>query len=136
MVKEYLLLSDTLWEEIYRDFNNKGGIYKLFYKNNGQIRPIKRLLGTDKEGILYIGKASYFLNRVIELKKTIDPQMKTDSHICGRRYNKNDNIKKAFPFNNLHIQLTDDNRPEKKEKELLDNYFKKFGEVPPLNAEG
>jgi hypothetical protein len=62
--------------------------------------------------------------------------MKTASHICGRRYNKNDNIKKAFPYSNLFLQLIGYERPEDKERELLDEYFIKFGEVPPLNANG
>ena len=136
MVKEYRLSSETLWNEINNDFQDKGGAYKLFYKDNGQVRPIGRFLETDQDGILYIGKATSYLDRVIGLKKTIHPQMKSASHIGGRRYNKNDNIKEAFPYPNLFIQLIGHDRPEDKEKVLLDEYFTKFGEVPPLNANG
>jgi len=136
MIKEYRLSSETLWNEINNDFQDKGGAYKLFYQANGQVRPIGRFLDIDNDGILYIGKAICYLDRVIELKKTIDPTMKSASHICGRRYYNNDNIVKEFPYPNLFIQLIGNDNPRDKEKELLSEYFNKFGEVPPLNANG
>lgn len=136
MVKEYRLSSKTLWNEINNDFQEKGGAYKLFYKDNGKVRSIERFLGTDTDGILYIGSASSYLDRIIDLKKTLDPNYISAPHICGRRYNKNDNIKKEFPYPNLFIRLIGHDKPKDKERELLDQYFKKFGEVPPLNANG
>ncbi len=136
MKKEYRLSDENLWGKIDKDFQNGGGIYKLFYKEDKEIRSIQRFLGVDKEGVLYIGKTNCYLHRVIELKKTIKPDMKSSSHICGRRYNKNDQVKKKFPYLNLFIELVGNVNPEKKERELLDEYFEKFGEVPPLNANG
>ena len=136
MAKEYNLSDDKLWDKINNDFQNKGGVYQLFYKGKGKVRPIGRFLGIDHEGILYIGKATRFLDRIIELKKTIDPQKKSASHICGRRYNKSENIRKEFPFKNLFVRLIENSQPEKTEKELLNDYFTIFGEVPPLNANG
>ena len=134
MIKEYRLSDQELWGKINEDFGSKGGTYKLCYKENGKVRVIGRLLGEDSDGILYIGKAVSFLERVIELKK--DPSYKTDTHICGRRYNKNKKIQMSFPYRNLFIQLSGHDNPEEKEKELLHEYFNRFGEVPPLNAYG
>lgn len=136
MIKEYKLSSKELWQDIFNDFGDKGGAYKLFCRKNNRIEPIGRLLGTDQKGILYIGKATSYLDRVIGLKKTIDPEKKSSSHICGRRYNKNEKISKTFPFKNLYIILIGHNEPLEKETELLTEYFNTFGEVPPLNANG
>lgn len=136
MIKEYHLSSKTVWTEINNDFEEKGGAYILFFKDKGQIRPISRFLEVDTDGILYIGKATSYLHRVINLKKSLDPMKKSTSHICGRRYKKNENIVKEFPFQNLYVRLFVHDKPEEKERELLDKYFTKFGEVPPLNANG
>jgi len=136
MIKEYQLSSKKLHNEINNDFQQKGGAYKLLVKDNNKALPINRFLGTDKDGILYIGKATSYLNRVLALKKTIDPNLKSKSHICGRRYNKNEKIIEQFPYINLFVQLIEDQYPEIKERELIDEYFNKYGEVPPLNANG
>lgn len=136
MVKEYRLSNESLWKEIYKDFEEKGGAYILFYKDKEQIRPISRFLGIDTNGILYIGKATSYLDRVINLKKSLDPVKKSSSHICGRRYKKNINIVNEFPFQSLYIRILTHENPEVKERELLSEYFDKFGEVPPLNANG
>lgn len=136
MVNEYQLSSETLWNEINDDFQNKGGAYKLIFRSKGQIKPIGRFLGIDKDGVLYIGKATCYLDRVIALKKTIDPKMKSASHICGRRYNKLEGVKAEYPYENLFIQLFQDDNPEEKELEFLNEYVNRFGEVPPLNANG
>jgi len=136
MIKEYQLSSIDLWREINNDFQQKGGAYKLLLKNNTKTVPINRFLGTDDSGILYIVKANCYLDRILALRKTIDPNLKSKSHICGRRYNKNEKIKEQFPYANLFIQLIEDQYPEIKERELIDDYFNRFGEVPPLNANG
>ena len=136
MIKEYHLSSKKLWTEINEDFKEKGGAYILFFKDKGKIRPIARFIGIDGDGILYIGKATSYLDRVINLKKSLDPEKKSTAHICGRRYKKNKNIVKEFPFQNLYIRLFPHNNPEEKERELIDKYFNEFGEVPPLNANG
>lgn len=132
--KEYHLSNESLWYQIKEDFEETGGAYKLLCKEDGKVRPIGRLLGSDLNGVLYIGKADSYLDRVIGLKKTLDPKYKSAPHICGRRYNLNDRIKQAFPYPNLYIQLIGSDNPVGLEKQLLTDYFDKFGEVPPLNA--
>ena len=134
MKVQYKLSSDNLWNDINRDFENNGGTYRMFAKENDQVLPIGRLLGKDEQGTLYIGKATRFLDRVIDLRKTLDPDYKTSTHICGRRYNKNPSIQESFPFSRLYIELARDDRPGLKESELIQEYFERYGEVPPLNA--
>jgi hypothetical protein len=141
-MKKYLVDSKQLWHQINMP-GVVGGVYKLhcFTSDDHQdVIPVNRVLGTDNEGVLYIGKADCFLDRVIELKKTILPESeyKTDTHICGRRYwtkiHKNFRIK--FPVKRLCVSLVKSDTPEKSEKEELEEYCMKFGEIPPLNRMG
>lgn len=105
MNKIYKLSSDTLWDRINDDFEESGGVYKLFCSQNSKVIPIYRLLQTDLKGTLYIGSAQSYLVRVFDLKKTIDPKYKSDPHIGGRRYNKNPIIAEKFPYQDLYIAL-------------------------------
>jgi hypothetical protein len=131
---ELKLSNEFLWKEIQKTFGEKGGAYQLVSRKKGEIVHIPRFLGLDRNGVLYIGKATSYLKRVIDLKKTMS--MNSSAHICGRRYKKHDKMKALFPFETLYIQLIQDDSPEEKEKELLNTYVREFGEVPPLNANG
>lgn len=125
-----------LWESINERHLNKGGVYKVIAVRNGQRQPVNRFLGTDDTGVLYIGKANSFIDRVIDLKKSISPDYNGSAHICGRRYKSNPNIAKKFPYETLFIELIQDAEPEELERKLLTEYTTTFGEVPPLNAIG
>ena len=124
----------SFWEIINERCDKKGGAYKIVAVRNGQRIPINRFLDTDNDGVLYIGKATNYLDRVINLKKSISPNYKGTSHICGRRYKKYPNIALKFPYELLYIDLILSEEPEKLEKELIADYVQKYGEVPPLNA--
>ncbi|NQX84844.1 MAG: hypothetical protein HRT67_02885 [Flavobacteriaceae bacterium] len=133
--KIYQLSSPNLWNLIDDDFGNSGGVYKLFSKKNEQRKPINRLLKTDINGILYIGKADSFVNRIITLQKVIHPtKYKSTNHSGGRRYNRNSRISDNYPYHSLYIELSQHNNPKERESEILNSYFQEFGEVPPLNA--
>lgn len=135
LAENLLQISDyDLWTKIYNGFQTKGGVYKIISVQNGKRTQINRFLGSDPDGVLYIGKATSFIDRVINLKKSISPEFGGSSHICGRRYKANPNIAQQFPFCNLYLELTQSDTPEELERELLKNYCKLFGEVPPLNA--
>ncbi len=137
MVDKLLYFEDPdFWTIIKETHFDKGGLYKIVAVRDGVRVPINRFLGTDEEGVLYIGKATSYLDRVINLKKSISPNYKGTSHICGRRYKSNPNIALKFPYDLLHIELIFSEDPEKLEKLFLNAYFKKYGEVPPLNAVG
>ena len=128
------IADSDFWNKINNLFQDGGGVYKIIAVQDGQRITINRFLGYDKNGILYIGKANSFLDRVINLKKSISPDYKGASHICGRRYKSNPNIARQFPFSNLFIELIRSDRPDEFETELLNDYRLVFGEVPPLNA--
>lgn len=125
---------NTFWDSINERHQQKGGVYKIIAVANGKRVPVNRFLGTDNEGVLYIGKATSFLDRVIALKKSLSPDYKSGAHICGRRYKGLPKIAEQFPFESLHIQLIASDTPEILEAELLNRYRNIYGEVPPLNA--
>jgi hypothetical protein len=126
--------SSQFWNLIQDRHGKNGGVYKVIAMKDGRRIPISRLLGKDDEGILYIGKASSFIDRVIELKKSIDPNYSSGGHDCGVRYKKNPNIAMKFPYEVLHVELVQSQDPGALESMYLKEYQSKFGEVPPLNA--
>ena len=135
MTQDLLLLQDdNFWEHINKRHEKNGGVYKIIAVRNNERVPIHRFLGTDNNGVLYIGKATSFIDRVIELKKSIASDYNGTGHICGRRYKANPNIAKQFPYDILFIELSQSDKPEEFERSLLTEYADKFGEVPPLNA--
>lgn len=137
MPQDLLLFSEKdFWNLIHNQHSVKGGAYKIVAARKGERIPINRFLGTDKEGVLYIGKATSFIERVIDLKKSISPDFNGSAHICGRRYKSNPNIAKLFPFEVLHIELFQTDRPDELERSMLREYSNIYGEVPPLNAVG
>jgi hypothetical protein len=68
-----LIQAKDFWDEINKLHQQRGGVYKLIAVKNGQRILVNRFLKTDNDGVLYIGKATSFLDRVIELKKSISP---------------------------------------------------------------
>lgn len=133
-IKAYKISHPSFWDQIEKDFRKGGGVYKLFTVEKDVIKPIARVLGNDKEGTLYIGKADCFLDRVINLKKSLNPNYKSQAHICGRRYKKIDKFMEHFPYDQMWVCLIESSEPETLEREMLYTYIQKFGEVPPLNA--
>lgn len=113
------------------------GVYKIHVlASNGGPEPINRVLGTDEEGVLYIGSTPErtLQERLTDFRKTVDPNYKTKSHVAGRRYNKIGNLKERYPIDSLAITYEIVDNPSEREDELKDEYQSKFGEVPPLNA--
>lgn len=134
LVKSYRLSDRNLWNKINEDFLDRGGIYRLYcIDQEQQVVVTHRLIKADPTGTLYIGKATSFLDRVINLKKSIAPEYKSSGHACGVRYKGLDCISTTFPYDNLMIELRRCEDPASYEKELLKQYEWKFGELPPLN---
>lgn len=124
----------NFWDNINSRHQSNGGVYKVIAMDGGQRIPIHRLVGTDINGVLYIGKATSFIDRVIDLKKSISPEYNGTAHTCGRRYKATPIIAKYYPFEKLFIELTQSTTPDELEKKFLNEYMQTFGEVPPLNA--
>ncbi len=130
-----LRFTDTnFWDSINERHQSKGGVYKIVAVRNGRRQLVNRFLGTDNRGVLDIGKATSFIDRVIDLKKSISTDYNGRAHICGRRYKSNPNIAKQFPYDILFIDLVPSDTPEELERKLITEYANTFGEVPPLNA--
>ena len=135
MTDNLLSISDSeFWKLINDRHSANGGVYKIIAVRDGLRIPVNWFLGTDSDGVLYSGKATSFIDRVINLKKSISPDYNGTGHICGRRYKSNPKIASLFPYGILHIELLPSDKPEELERELLTEYAAKFGEVPPLNA--
>ena len=131
---EFLKISDReLWNNINKTFSNGGGIYKVIATDNEKPVAIQRLLDIDTEGILYIGKASSFLDRVIILKTSTDPDYNSSNHEFGVRYKEHQTMKVKYPYDKLFVHLEASDKPDSLESEALKNYYEKFGELPPLN---
>lgn len=125
-------LNDTeLWHKL-NAFDVKSGIYILFLERENNPVTINRFLGNDDNGVLYVGKCDNFLDRVINLKKSI--LQNGSSHICGRRLKKIKQHNKILNLNELKVKIIQDINPKEKETKFLEEYFQKFGEIPPLNA--
>jgi hypothetical protein len=121
-------------DQIFAVFGNAGGVYRLFAQKDNHPYPIPRLLETDLEGTLYLGKANSFVKRVIDLKKSLLPEYRSETHNAGKRYKKLTPLQNKFPVSDLMVHLTKDNDPAEREKQEIESYINKFGEVPPLNA--
>lgn len=53
---------------------------------------------TDATGTLYIGRATRFLDEVIELKKSMAPADAFSNHECGARYRDSEILQEKYPY--------------------------------------
>jgi len=134
----FVISSNDFWAEISKTHGQGGGVYKLHcLKTTGsdEFKPLPRLLHIDPEGVLYIGKALSYIDRIINLKKSLVPSKQGGEHICGRRYHGDrfEALRKAYPYELLCVTLIPSSTPETLERDELDKYCQRFGEPPPLN---
>ncbi|MCB9312495.1 MAG: hypothetical protein H6568_06985 [Lewinellaceae bacterium] len=130
---KYQIIDDRLWDIANAEFGESGGVYIIIGINDGKPIPVNRLLGVDVQGILYIGKANSFLDRVINLKKSVSPKYKGTSPEFGVRYKKHKRIQELYPPDSLYLELISTGNSEIEERKLLDEYYQAFGELPPMN---
>ena len=115
---------------------NAGGVYRLVAVTDGRPFPIARVAAIDPEGVLYIGKADSFVDRVITLKKSILPDYDTDTHEAAARLQAlwgHPDAKGRFGLQKIRIQLFVDQAPREAESAFIQRYAQRFGELPPLN---
>lgn len=74
---------DNCWHKINAVHGTKGGMYKVTAVKLGERIPINRLLGTDQDEALYIGKTDSFLKSVIDLRKALSPVHRSSAHSFG-----------------------------------------------------
>ena len=127
------------WMDIEKNPNYNGcGVYKIRLINpKGFPVEIPRFLDKDKDGILMIGHSEDIERRIKYFRGAMEG--KEYAHAEGQRMYL---IKKYTNFmeshNNFKIQysfkkLPSKNEAQKEEERSLKCYFKRYGEVPPLN---
>lgn len=131
------------WSEL-KDFDNLtdyngNGVYKiLLYENEETPTCIPRFLGEDENGILMIGKSKNIKKRLNYFIRAACGR--SYSHAEGKRLSiiKNECPEYKSDFDNYELfycfkRLDSDKEMDKEEEILLKCYFKRFGEIPPLN---
>jgi len=127
------------------------GVYSLMLLNKkGTARPISRAGGVDREGILYVGRSGdsqsrSLYKRLLEFWNTASAKQgkagrPVDQHVAGTHYQRSQ-AKTAFPLESIGVQPAPLGKAgqiplakiKKRERELLDDYVKKYKELPPLN---
>lgn len=115
-------------------FPANSGVYKIIALNENTPIFINRILGTDPEGVLYIGMSENIQWRMGYFIKTILENYKTECHSGGRMYNYSLTLKNKYPKECLAVSYELCDNIREKELELLNNYINKYGELPPLNS--
>ena len=67
------------------------------------------------------------------MKKSLDPGYISSNHDFGARHKKHSLIKEQFPYEILFVELLESDNPNDLERKELNEYYDKFGELPPMN---
>ena len=121
-----------LKKETLKKIPKEPGVYLIRCRDH----PTNRLLGSDQEGVLDIGESNNLKKR-IRLFLTCASGKKKRGHSAGCRFAAL-GLKRHFPLDRLEIKwkVAESKAAARKlEGELLRQYEKKFGELPPLNAQ-
>lgn len=127
----------------YQDFRNqlksfqeenqgKGFLYKL-----STPKPVNRIGGVDKTGILYIGQTTKLIDRVSYLYRSFEkkpPQKILFRHGADEIYWQCLNVQEQYPFPNMKVEITAWDNSKEAEESAIREYYKEFGEVPPFNG--
>lgn len=116
------------------------GVYKIRLADQ-QENAIKvpRFLGVDKEGLLAVGESDNLSRRIRQFYRAYSGQSFAHSVaerlfvLLFKRVNSNSTMKNSrLEFSCM--KLKDKAEAQIREETLLKTYFKKFGELPPLNS--
>jgi hypothetical protein len=114
----------TKWvSDIYSPGVTVSGIYKLLAPG-----PINRLIGQDQNGILYIGEGE-LSTRLGKLVNAINGT--ENRHTGGIRFS--EKIKSTYNLKDCRIEISICHNHKEIERQLLEEYFHEFGELPPFN---
>jgi len=148
-MQTYSLADPRLYEKVVTDHGGLfPGVYRLHFRRaSGEFDTIQRLLGSDPEGVLYIGLSVSVPYRLGSLKKSVSAAYQRDGfidpspHQCGRKIIQSAKFIERFPFDGLCVSVQPyeevgqrDSGHTKLEWCLLSEYFAEFGEFPPLNG--
>lgn len=129
---------DITKENIVQNDESPGVYYIRAVSSGNKPIAIRRVIECDSEGILYIGMTGHgdnagLLNRLWGFSSAMIGNDLT-AHNAGARYYLL--LAKKLPKHRLQYSyrhLKTDIEAAKLEKECLDEYEKKYGELPPLN---
>ena len=132
---------DITKENIDQNDESAGAYYIRAVSLRNKPIPVRRIIGCDPKGTLYIGmtgrrKNAGLLNRLWGFCSAIIGDDLT-AHVAGARYYRH--LKKRLPKHKLQYsyrQSKTDTAAKKLEKECLDEYERRYGELPPLNRTG
>jgi len=127
------------WLDLEKNASYKScGVYKIRLTDLKDCSiEISRFLDNDKDGILQIGSSKDIEKRIKYFRGAMEGKRR--AHAEGKRFNlikkytnfirRYDNCKIQYSF----MRLGNEIEAWKEEERLLMCYFKKHGEVPPLN---
>ncbi|MFD1314236.1 GIY-YIG nuclease family protein [Namhaeicola litoreus] len=124
-----LNLADT------KELECRPGVYRIYWIKNGKRQPIKRFMGSDKTGLIYIGESINIRKRLNEFRNAAFGKSQ-ESHVGGKKIFRLDILKSHIQKKDLFFEFeyTEPNEHRDRENQLLEHYKQKFGEVPPLNG--
>ena len=112
------------------------GVYLIYAYEGEKPKILSRLIGSDDSGLLYIGAAEkttlkYRLNCFLMSSNQI---VKQNNHSAGNKIKVNANLNGFIKQLTLNYKVIEAKDAKIKEKECLNQYKNKYGEVPPLNG--
>ena len=125
---------------------NSYGVYaiRLVYKGTNIPVVIQRFKKQDSSGILMIGHASKIKKRIKDFRKAYKNGNASHSEgltlflvkkfFCNQQFFYDQQFDDIYSLQYCFIEKNSGEDAEQTEREQLQQYFRKFGEVPPLNA--
>jgi hypothetical protein len=127
----------TLNEIISETLHSSNGVYIIHLCDlNGNPVPIYRLCGKDSEGHIYIGAAekTTLSYRLITFLHSMNPERRQSNHSAGSKIKENENLRNWLNEYRLYFDVEISSNPKELERNKLNEYKMKYGEVPPLNG--
>jgi hypothetical protein len=113
---------------------NEPGVYRLIALNTrGKPKPLSRVGGLDRSGVLYIGRSRKLRSR-LRTRRHMLFDGTPRGHIAGLTYRASLPIRRFAPPSRIAFRFTASENDHELERKLLRSYFRKYGEVPPLNG--
>lgn len=140
-MERYYVRPNDAYDKVAKGIGIKKGIYTIHCAGrNNDTAPIDRLLGVDREGILYIGSSHNLLHRFGSLRKGLLAAANIEyialgAHTVAKHY-KDGKIQNRFPIANLFVEFEILSATENQldiEQERINVYIANYGEAPPFN---
>jgi hypothetical protein len=132
------------WPELEAEMLQRGlygGLYRVHAlreplldpRNKPVFQEISRVVGTDLQGVLYIGCTSRFEDRFHKLRGSLSEGYAGVGHAFGERYKSSQLFQQNFPRERLAFTLNFGGECKKMEVDALTAYRDRHVENPPLN---